>query len=244
MSETKILTKILTLLLTFSLILPSFYACQKNESSGNKEIEQDDLYDLTGFSIVRQDSSKNTVTQQTQKLKKAIKSIIGIDLTVNSDWVKPGTVIDENAKEILIGHTNRKASADALKKLTDKGDSESYIIEITDNKIIIVGTSGNATARAIKEFINKYVEKSPKGTSLSISAGELIMENYDSSKIIYASNGVEFETVVSSTVKDAPQNTWGTGIGYPAIIELQHSGENNGKIIASYSKHYRLSATA
>ena len=57
----------------------------------------------------------------------------------------------------------------------------------------------------------------------------------DPENTIYASNGVGFETVLSSTVKEAPQNTWGTGVGYPSIIELQHSGENNGKIIAAFS---------
>ncbi len=235
MNKTNLFTKIFTVILTFSLLATSFFSCQNNENKENDPTKDENLYDITGFTIIREDSSQNTVTQQAKNLKNAIKDNIGADLTVLSDWVKPGTVIDENAKEILIGETNRKASADALAKLKADRENEAYIIEITENKIIIVGTTDNATARAIKYFIAKYIEKSSKGSSINISAGELIMENYDSSKIIRASNGVEFETVVSSTVKEAPKNTWGTGIGYPTIIELQHSGENNGKIIASYS---------
>lgn len=45
---------------------------------------------------------------------------------------------------------------------------------------------------------------------------------------------VSLETALTSTVKEAPINTWGLGIGYPTLIELQHSGENNGKLIASF----------
>lgn len=74
--------------------------------------------------------------------------------------------------------------------------------------------------------------------------GEPDMEKHDHNKqdnlpdpenTIYASNGVGFETVLSSTVMEAPQNTWGTGVGYPSIIELQHSEKNNGKLIAAFS---------
>ena len=235
MIKTNIFMKIFALIFTFSLLATSFISCRDENEGNDPPVKDENLYDITGFTIVREDPSKNTVTQQTQNLKKVIESTLGTDLSVISDWVKPGTVIDENAKEILIGETNRQASADALAKLKADRENEAYIIEITENKIIIVGTTDNATARAIKEFIKMYVEKSSSGSFINISAGELIMENYDSSKIIRASNGVEFEILVSSTVKEAPKNTWGTGIGYPTIIELQHSGENNGKIIASYS---------
>ncbi|MBE6608639.1 MAG: exo-alpha-sialidase [Ruminococcaceae bacterium] len=45
---------------------------------------------------------------------------------------------------------------------------------------------------------------------------------------------VKFETLLTSTIMEAPKNTWGLGIGYPTVIELQHSSENNGKLIASF----------
>ena len=62
------------------------------------------------------------------------------------------------------------------------------------------------------------------------------MENYDLNRMILASNGVKFETIVSSTIKEAPHNSWGTsGIGTPTVIEIQHSEENNGTLIASFA---------
>ena len=57
----------------------------------------------------------------------------------------------------------------------------------------------------------------------------------DPENTIYASNGVGFETLISSTVMEAPQNTWGAGVGYPSIIEIQHSEKNKGKLLAAFS---------
>ncbi|MBR3715692.1 MAG: exo-alpha-sialidase [Clostridia bacterium] len=236
MVKANLFIKLITLLLVFSMFIPAFVSCDGDKNKDNDpEKKEEDLYDISGFTIIREDASGKVITHKTQKLRKTILSVTGTDLSVVSDWVKPGTAIDENGKEILIGETNRKASADALAKLKADRDNEAYIIDITENKIVIVGTTDYATARAIEDFISMYVEKSSKGTKIDISAGELIMTDYDSSNTIFASNFVGFSTIVSSTVKEAPQNTWGTGIGYPTIIELQHSGENNGKIIASFS---------
>ncbi|MBQ5601804.1 MAG: exo-alpha-sialidase [Clostridia bacterium] len=57
----------------------------------------------------------------------------------------------------------------------------------------------------------------------------------DPENTVYASNGVGFETLISSTVMEAPKNTWGAGVGYPSIIEIQHSEKNKGKLLAAFS---------
>ena len=42
---------------------------------------------------------------------------------------------------------------------------------------------------------------------------------------------IEHKTVVFN----APKNTWGKGCGYPTVIQLEHNGEENGKLLMTFS---------
>ena len=59
-------------------------------------------------------------------------------------------------------------------------------------------------------------------------------------------NNFEFEDVIKSNkvyfyienknvVFNAPKNTWGHGCGYPTVIQLEHNGEENGKLLITFS---------
>ena len=52
--------------------------------------------------------------------------------------------------------------------------------------------------------------------------------------IITASNGTKLTVEVRSTVFTASSNTWGIGSNYPTVIELQHSGDARGRLLASF----------
>lgn len=51
---------------------------------------------------------------------------------------------------------------------------------------------------------------------------------------ITASNGTKLQVEVRSTVFSASSNTWGIGSNYPTVIELQHNGEHNGRLLATF----------
>lgn len=51
---------------------------------------------------------------------------------------------------------------------------------------------------------------------------------------VTASNGVQLQMEVLSTVFNSPKNTWGIGTNYPTVIELQHSGDANGTLLATF----------
>ena len=61
---------------------------------------------------------------------------------------------DGTNKEILIGETNRKESADAASKLVGEDD---YRIEITEHKIVVVGGSDKALLNGVVTLISKYL---------------------------------------------------------------------------------------
>ena len=88
-----------------------------------------------------------------------------MELTRETDWYKKN---DENAKkdaeaakEILIGHTNRSATAEAIKDLK----FNEFIIKVMDHKIVVCGASEAGTLQAVEYFGANYVQQ---GTSLEL----------------------------------------------------------------------------
>ena len=193
---------------------------------------------------MRYDASISRITKQTAKLKTTIKDTLGLELTVATDWYNPSTPPDPNAKEILIDHTNRKESADALAKLKDSKEKDAFIIDITENKIVILGKTDYSTLRGISYFIKNYVMTSPEGSGLDITHGKNIMQDYNAVKNISIDGKLDMDIELISTVlgvpEENPSNILGypsevTAVSFPSIIELQHqkNKEDNGTLIAA-----------
>ncbi len=244
-----LLSKIVLLTLILSFSLSCFSACKPDKPEPGSNTPPANLLDISGYSIIRADSFTNQhiqhINNQTANLQATIKDVIGPDLTVDID-----ADTNETEKEILIGKTNRAASQAALDKLTEKTSDEAYIIDITENKIAIVGTTESATLRALKVFINEYVKASPEGKGLSIDAGKTYAKKHDSSKVEFIEDDTELEIVQEATTVLATGGTLPSSSGvtakvssvhYPSIVELKYqpNKEDNGKLIA----HFCLSAT-
>ena len=72
---------------------------------------------------------------------------------------------DPEAKEILIGLTDREESAKALKKI----DGDGFIIQVLENKIVIVGTSNLYTVMALDYFTKTYCAGGEASKKLTIN---------------------------------------------------------------------------
>lgn len=51
---------------------------------------------------------------------------------------------------------------------------------------------------------------------------------------ITASNGVQLQVEMRSTIFHSPTNTWGNGTNYPSLMQLQHNGDRNGTLLATF----------
>ncbi len=78
-----------------------------------------------------------------------MRAATGADLARHADNT---IATDDEKREILIGLTDRVQSADAQKKI--KGDG--FIIEVKDNKIVILGTDHICLVMAMEYFADKY----------------------------------------------------------------------------------------
>ncbi len=236
MKHTKISLRVSSLILSLMFLLAAFSGCKKEDEQSVAPPLSDGLMNLSGFAIVREGNASDNVIDQTVSLKKAIKEKLGADLPVSSDEAS------ELEKEILIGKTDRTASKSALKKLAEATSKEAYIIDISENKIVIVGTTDNATMRAVKIFKEEYVNVSAGKGALDISAGKTRAKNYNSENIEVLENGLEIELLGEPISLLEEGGTWYLGdtrmnvhnLGYPKGITLQHqkNPEDNGKLIA------------
>ncbi len=102
-----------------------------------------------------------------------------------------------------------------------------------------------ATVRAIKIFIEKYVNIS-SGAALDLSAGNEIAGIYNSGSIISTESGFELEIEQTSTVYEVPKSGYDSSsfdfvmtvenLSYPSIIRLENQANeaDNGKLIATF----------
>ena len=243
MKRNNLFIRILSLVFVLSFVITSFSACGE-EKPQEDPTEEKELLDIGSYLIVRRDASATEVENETITLKKTIESELGATLTVNTDWYNPSNAPDPNAKEILIDKTNRKESEDALEKLENM-PKDSYIIDITENKIVIVGKSTIGTVRAIRSFINNYVLPSEKTGKIDLSAGKTLTKEYGIVQNIYIKDKLDMDvevvsTIIQSTRPGAYTDVLGTPATiyypvYPSIVELQYqkNEEDNGKLIAT-----------
>lgn len=101
------------------------------------------------YTIVRPENAGTELIGNVSLFRKKLADSTGANFEIKSDWVKDPSAIDNNSHEILIGQTNREASAAAAGPLA----LNDYVIAVEDNKIVICGGSDKSTITALAAFI-------------------------------------------------------------------------------------------
>ncbi len=231
----KTLKNVVLMLLIASFVLVSFASCNGNKKTGTTGDEEKEktTTDISGYKIIRPDSMSNDYTKYVSSFKQYVKDFTGADLDVKNDWHNPNEALDESASEILIGATNRTATATAKAELDKNEDENAYIIRTEGNKIVILGKNDDATAHAIKYFIVNFVKPAEAGkSSFAIKDGHSEIKVANTNAKLMA-NFTEYEILTESFIVD--QGVLGTSVyEYESIIELNYNGDKNGTLLATY----------
>lgn len=204
----------------------SLFSCQSPAPSADGKI------DISKYSIVRPDNCSSTVSSAATTLKKSIADATGCELEIVTDWVERGTEVDESGFEILIGKTNRSASADAVDLLKAESTEHSYTVRFTENKIVLVGNDDESTLLAIKSFIDLIESVSDGSPSLSLDKDYCFTDGTDSD-IVCFSNLALFTLEQPTTIYGPTKSNRNVELTYARILMLEHSGENNGTLLAT-----------
>ena len=107
------------------------------------------------YTVVRSDFSSQDMVQASLSLRKALQKAYGVDpWPIMTDWEKnPDPAELASRYEFLVGETNRPESAAALAKLGE----HQYIVQVSGNKIVLIGCDERHTEMAVDYFIETYL---------------------------------------------------------------------------------------
>ena len=148
----------------------------------------------------------------------------------DADTAEPSTVTEK--KEILVGTTEREESNAAIEELKTQSDlpEESFMIKLSADKVVIVGSNVKYTALGVKYFTEEIVAK--KEANSIMSEDKTVIEN--PGKILQIVNGVGAVVLEYTTDIYVPKASSSTEqCTYAKIIRLEHNGDNNGTLLAT-----------
>ena len=226
----KLISTVLALLCATSGIF-GLCACQsqasaETEKPDNTEKPVSEPLPLSDFTVVHAAALPKDTRTAMKTFTDAIQSLTKTQLSAIPD-TQEGTAADNQNPEILIGSTNRAATAEALKLLNEAGSGENYIIRYANKKIVILGKNNVALRHAMRRFLDEYVASASNG-AVSFTEEFTVMATYDTAVTVLP-NLTQIDVAFTSNV-EANHNRWPT---YGRVVELKHNGENNGMLLAT-----------
>lgn len=161
--------------------------------------------DLTDFSIYYgEELSENSVFRDmTAELATLVNEKTGKNRSARLFSSAQTTAADP---EILIGDTSRAETQEALSAIKGSG----FTIRVSENKIVIVGTSKLLTVQALQYFLRNYLRDAEQATALVLPAK--ISADKVKSVTLATAEGSPMPFVYSQTLSDSNKYTGDKGI--------------------------------
>lgn len=155
--------------------------------------------------IIRPEKASKVLIESCIALNNKMSKFLSTSFKINDDWVRRDTTPDPDAAEILVGETNRQATADFLAKMPP----DSYGIKVTEHQIVIVGTNDTMTSLALYDFESNYIRNKENATDngFSLALGETIVT--DSSLCTFSAVMASKRTVMASISNTRQQKSEG-----------------------------------
>lgn len=212
-------------LLTAALLLSLLFACGSTDDTpaSTEPDSKDEPPSLSDYTLVYGETAS-------VKLRNAANAFLsdvgerGVTLKIASE-----TEVDPSAKLLVIGETSLSVSQ-AAKEQLKKDAQNSYVIDVSENAIAILGNNTNATLAGMKYFLLHYLS----GDRMIGSIGETYVGEFGDELRIF-SNLTQWTLEETAIIDKAPKNNPEATLKYPSIIELQHQpgGVNNGMLYAT-----------
>ncbi len=162
MKKMRVLSLVLALLMCLGTVT-LFASCSKKDGDVRLSKKKIDV-DLTEYSLVYADTgTSSTYKVEMANFAAALNAATGLRMTARPQKNATDTA---TGYEILVGLTDRAESVEAHDKIKGYG----FTIEVTDKKIVIVGTNKLLTLQAVHYFIKTFLsgERTPNAV-LSIN---------------------------------------------------------------------------
>ncbi len=233
----KRIKSIIAVFIALASMLACFSACNNDsDTDGDGGEETGAQLDISQYSIVYSQRASSELQGFIRVFKDKIEHYTQASLPVSDDWYDEGEDV-ENKKEILIGETDRAASASAHEELDAIDNSKAYVIKETGNKIVITGKSDAVVLRAMKKFLNSFVKTSAKEGTVTLEKGFSAIGKADTSTLMM-NNFVELDISKKFNIySDAKDTSGSSTITYPKLVQLSHQKNeaDNGTLLATFN---------
>lgn len=155
----KKLKNIFIILLALSLTL-GLFSCKK-EDEGDEDSDTPEVPPISflDYAMIRPENVSDVMLDGIADMYMKLIDLSGQDNKLTSDFLAKGEEPDSNAKEILIGHTNRPETEQVLSQLA----GNEYAVAVVGNKIVVTGIADSLTPKAIEYFMNTYLADGADG---------------------------------------------------------------------------------
>ena len=227
-------TRLLTLLLSMLMILGCLTACggtkvedtttavttttvteQTTTVETTKPIEMLDLIadGASQYVLVRSEEASTAIIQCVTDLRNQIQQITGVGLKYQTDWIKRGAEVPDQAKEIVVGTTNRPQTVAAQQSIREKD----FIIAYEGERLIITGGNEESTLRAVQYFIENYLNKAEKKLTVPDNLRDVIEYAYPINGISIA--GVDIRKYQVVVPKGCDLYTYYAGVNLADFVK-------------------------
>lgn len=166
--------KALCILLCLCLLLPAalvLSSCKRGEDGTVTVSKKTATVELKDYKIIKPSSYSDVSSERLNYLANTIKTKVGVAVRIVVD--AEASPVTTTEREILIGNVNRTETEKAMKKIKGNG----YIITVTDNKIVIAGTTNTLTAIAVEYFIENYLPAEKSDGTITLAEQTLLSNN-------------------------------------------------------------------
>lgn len=222
----KVIKRILLIALVLCLALPLF-SCKKGEEPA--ESTQPPVEDISflDYTLIRPDKCSEKLLDETSVLYMKLKKLSGADNQYTSDWLEKGKEPDSEAKEILIGHTNRPETEQVLSQLS----GSEYAVAVVGNKVVIAGITDSITPAAVQYFVSTYLSDGADGKlagdlfyKASADTAVIVDKSEPVYKLVRAHNEAEGMVDMMYKVSDVIADI--SGVTLPVGTDRLNSGDS------------------
>ncbi len=147
----------------------------------------------TEYVLVRSEEASDAIIKAVTNMRNKIKEDTGVGLSYSTDWVKRGAEVPAEAKEIVVGSTNRPQTIAAIESMREKD----FVISYAGGRLTITGGNEESTLRAIDYFLEHYINKADKKLTVADNLSEVVAYDYPIDGITVAGVDIrEYQVVV------------------------------------------------
>jgi len=154
--------KLVLVLLSLTILITSVVSlssCKKeNPTDTDKNMTVMVEGGVAHYKLIRSEHAGESEKKIAIDLRATIVEKCGCEIEIGTDWVKKAEDIDPNAKEILVGNTNRPETEEVLNDL----EPNSWAVVNKGNKIVICANNESLLAVAVDWFVENCLNEEAK----------------------------------------------------------------------------------